>query len=127
MRSLIFFSALLLPVFAEAAGAPRSLADLSSQIVTLLGAATITLAIVAFVVYLWGMASNFFKLNQGESEDMKQFYFWGIAILFVMASVWGILRLMQATVFNGETPGSGGGSSRGCTDFANCPPASIST
>lgn len=60
---------------------------------------------VAMLVFFWGVvvfianAGNETKLKEG-----KKFLLWGVITLFVLFSVWGIIRLLTATFFS-----SGGG------------------
>jgi len=53
---------------------------------------------VATLVFFWGLVK--FILNTGsgsEAEQAKGIMFWGIIALFVMFSVWGLVRLIQNT------------------------------
>lgn len=55
------------------------------------------------LVFLWGI----FKLVvSGDSEDKrneaKTIMFYGIVSLFVMVSVWGLVRILTGTFFNGQ-------------------------
>ena len=97
---------LFAPLFAEAAGAPRTFKELSSQLVTILSAGVVTLVALAIVIYIWGIASNMIKLGEGEGDKYKAYIFWGIAILFVMVSIWGIIGLLNNTIFSGNPAGS---------------------
>ena len=121
----------LVPLVAEAATAPHTFRELSSQVVQIISAATATLIIAALVAYLWGIASNFEKLSEGDMNKYRDFILWGIAILFVMVSIWGIIKLLQSTVFsagavnNAATGGQDGGNSGPCT-FTSCPPGTLS-
>jgi hypothetical protein len=97
----IFLS--LFPLIAEAAGAPRTFKDLAGQIFTLLSAAITTIVILGILVYLWNIASNMAKSEEGFSNSQfRNSILWGIIILFVMVSVMGIVRLIASTLF-GDT------------------------
>lgn len=100
-RALLFWIILLLPLVAEAAGAPRTLRELARQVVNVLSAGVFTLVALAIVIYVWGIASNMMKLGEGDPAAYRAYIFWGIVILFVMVSIWGILRLIQETIFQG--------------------------
>lgn len=94
------------PALAEAAGAPRTLRELAIEIVDVMTYATATLVLLGLIIYMWGIASNIFKLSEGETGPaFKNYVFWGITIIFVMVSIWGILRLLQASVFDGDEIG----------------------
>lgn len=62
-----------------------------------------------FVVFLWGMMV--FILNSGNEEkrsEGKRLMFWGIIILVVVVSFWGIIEIMQivfGTDLGHENPG----------------------
>jgi len=86
---------LVLPAVASAQSL-QPLANLISAIARLVGALVpilITLALVVFffglVRYLWGAG------GKGDHSKGKQLMIWGLISLFVMVSVWGIVRLAQ--------------------------------
>lgn len=101
---VILFTVLftMLPLMADAASAPRTFRELAATIVTMLTYATATLVLLGVVIYMWGIASNMYSLSEGETAAYRNYIFWGVAILFVMVSIWGILRLIQASVFQGN-------------------------
>ncbi len=102
-RIILFTLALtVLPLVADAASAPRTLRELAATIVSMMTYATATLVLLGIVIYLWGIASNMFSLSEGETTAYRNYVLWGIVILFVMVSIWGILRLLQASVFQGN-------------------------
>jgi len=89
------------PWLAEAA-APRTWSELVNSLVTIMNAGAVTLITLAFVGYFYGISSNILKF--GEDTDMakrKAYFVWGIIILFVMLSIWGILNLLQNTFLRG--------------------------
>lgn len=107
-RVLIFslvFS--LIPLLVEAAGAtgtPRTFKELAYQIVTLLSGAVGTVVILAVVIYVWRITSNMVKLSEGDTGAYRAFLFWGVIIIFVMVSIWGIVRVLEATFLqNGQS------------------------
>jgi hypothetical protein len=100
---------LTLPVIALAA--PTTLKELASQIITLLNAATAFLVAAALVLFLGGAAYNMIRAGERGSAALSKFLIWGIITLFVMVSIWGILNLLQNTLFNSgsaDTSGIGG-------------------
>lgn len=97
--------ALIAPAAAYAEVA-HTLRDLVGQIVTLLNTATGVLVAAALVAFLYGAAYNMLKAGERGSGALRQFLVWGVIILFVMVSIWGILNVLQQTLF-----GSGSGSS----------------
>jgi len=97
-KSLAASSALLLALpLAASAQSLQPLANLIGAIGRLVGALVpilITMALVAFfwglVKYLWGT-----KGSKEEAANAKNLMIWGLVSLFVMVSVWGIVRLAQ--------------------------------
>lgn len=105
IRIIALLSALLVPSFLYATTGPLgTLVDLSNTlatgVVTSLGYLMFTLAVVAF---LWGMVQFIWNARSGDAgkgvENGKQFMLWGLIALFVMFSVWGIIKFTQG-VFN---------------------------
>ncbi|HEY4513875.1 MAG TPA: hypothetical protein VJH69_00970 [Candidatus Paceibacterota bacterium] len=70
-----------------------------------------TLILIAFVVYFYGIASNIMNFGgeykKGKDDkvtNLRHAYFtWGIVVLFVMVSVFGILRIVENTLFGEST------------------------
>ncbi|MDO8513975.1 MAG: hypothetical protein Q7S50_00315 [bacterium] len=86
------------PAVASAA-APRTFQELASLIVLILDNATAVLIVAGIVIYFWGISTNILKLSDEGGAKLKLYLFWGIIVLFVMVSIWGILRLLQSTIF----------------------------
>lgn len=113
-RFAIITLALTLPQLAAAAGTPRTLSDVANLALTIIGQGTLMLMIAAVAAYFFNISMNMLKLSQGESAEWKSHFFWGIMAIFVMVSIWGIVQILQYTIF---TPGGGtAGGSRG----SNC-------
>ena len=90
----------LLPLIAEAAGAPKTFKELANQTFTLLTSGIATLIALGIVIYLWSIASNIAKAQEGFSNaGYRTAILWGIIIIFVMVSVIGIVRLIGTTLF----------------------------
>lgn len=51
---------------------------------------------VAFLVFFWGLATYIYKSAdvQGKDEGRNKMI-WGLVALFVMVSVWGLVRFLQ--------------------------------
>lgn len=92
---------LIAPAIAYAA-APRTFQELAVDIVDILDAATIVLVVAGIVVYFYGVSTNILNFSDEGGEKLKAYFFWGIIVLFVMVSIWGILRLLQNTLFGGN-------------------------
>jgi hypothetical protein len=67
--------------------------QLASNFLNALMGLFITLAIV---VFFWGLISYLFKAGEDKSEGLK-IMFYGVITIFVMVSIWGIIRLLQNT------------------------------
>ncbi len=55
---------------------------------------------IAMLVFLWGIAR--FMFSGGDEKvlaDTKRLMVWGIVTLFVMVSIWGIIRVLQSDLF----------------------------
>ena len=104
MPARFFYSVsvfLLTPAIALAA-APQTFAGLVTMLVSLMNSAIGTLVLAALVLYFFGILANLRKAQEGDSSQLRTFFMWGIIAVFVMVSVWGILRILQATLFSGS-------------------------
>ena len=98
-RTLAFFLAgLALPSAAFAAMPPKSFGELVGEITKGLDATTGILIVLAIVVYFWGISSNVLKFED-DPEKRRAYFFWGIFVIFIMVSIWGIIRLLGRTLF----------------------------
>lgn len=87
-------SAVLLAVPSIAGAA--SLFDTLSLANTFLNALIGLFITLAIVVFFWGLISYLFKQGEDKSEGLK-IMFYGVITIFVMVSIWGIIRLLQNT------------------------------
>ena len=97
MWKIIGFSALaasvfVLPTFASAATLLDTLALANTFLNALIGL-FITLAIV---VFFWGLIRYLVSVGEEKAEGL-QIMFYGVIAIFVMVSIWGIIRLLQST------------------------------
>ncbi len=116
LASLVLFAPTL------ALAAPRNFSELANMLVGLISTATGVLIVFALVAYFYGVATNIphFGSEKG-AEKIKSYFFWGILILFVMVSIWGIVELLQNTLFGGSpnAPNNGAPAVQ-CDSFGNC-------
>lgn len=115
------YAILLVPSAARAA--PSTFYELAHTIVEILDTATFTLIIFGIVVYFWGMASNIPHFGDEKgAEKRKSFFFWGLVVLFVMASIWGIIQVLQNTLFGSLpfSPNAGDPAVTLCDSFGDC-------
>ncbi len=92
---------LAVPVVASAQlNGVRGLVEATGEIVEI---ATIVVAGIALLAFFWGLAQYIFKLGGDEKavESGKTLMKWGTVALFVMISIWGIVRFIQDEILSG--------------------------
>jgi hypothetical protein len=53
---------------------------------------------LAIVVFFWGLIKYLWSMdNENAHEGLKQM-FWGLIAIFVMVSIWGLIKLIQGTL-----------------------------
>ncbi len=74
----------------------------NTTVVKSLGTLFLSLGVVAFffgvVQYIWGIREG----NEKKATDGKQFMIWGLVGLFVMFSVYGIIKFGQSIIFGNK-------------------------
>lgn len=106
MRKLIPVLALFTPGLAFAAGStPTTFCELVKFAVNILNALTVLMVLAALVAYLYGIAINLKDVGEDNRTKLRNIILWGIVGLFVMVSIWGILHLLQDTLFPTQTAG----------------------
>lgn len=53
---------------------------------------------LALIFFLWSLANYMLKAGE-EQVEARQQMIWGIIILFVMVSVWGLVAILSKTIF----------------------------
>ncbi len=84
---------LALPVLASAADLTGTLVFFSNFLNGLIGL-FVTLAIV---VFFWGLVRYLWSMGAEDAHEGLKIMFWGLIAIFVMVSIWGIIRLLQST------------------------------
>ena len=57
---------------------------------------------IALLVFFWGLIKFIFAQGSETAKaDGKKVMIWGLIALFVMISVWGIVRFMQTALLSG--------------------------
>lgn len=95
-----------------------------------IGTVTPVIVAIALLAFFWGLAM--YVLNfQGDDKDKKKgrdMMVYGIIVLFVMVSVWGLVQVLQNTVFanQGTVDNSLGSNKIPCVQIngvysGNCP------
>lgn len=86
----------LLAGFPALAGA-TTLLDTLALMNTFLNATMWLFISLAIVVFFWGLIKYIFSPGTDRASEGVQVMFWGVLAIFVMVSIWGIIRLLQAT------------------------------
>jgi uncharacterized membrane protein len=92
-------AAIALPMIA---GAQQALNQLQT-LINSFGRIVSTLIPIAFAIgvlaFFWGLGKWIFSAgDEGARDEGKNIMIWGLVALFVMSSVWGIVRLAQTTL-----------------------------
>lgn len=93
-----------LPVFA------LTFEDLVDRFIEILNMLIPVLIVLALIAFIFGVVKYLF-LSQGQPDQRAEgakFMTYGVVALFVMISVWGLVAILQNTVFGGTTPGFDG-------------------
>lgn len=85
-------------------GSIHSLTDLINFFTcTLVNAVVPLLVTLAVVGFIWGIIQYFLNPDNEEKRKAgKSFMFWGIFTLFVIVSVWALVRVFSTTFFDGN-------------------------
>lgn len=121
LRTLSVFAVALSAPLVALAAAPRTFQGLANVVANILNNITAVLIVAGMVVYFWGISINILKFGEGDREKFKNYFLWGIIVLFVMVSVWGIVYLLQATLFGGNSFNATNGSPQAPVDQFRSP------
>jgi uncharacterized membrane protein YidH (DUF202 family) len=71
--------------------------DLINRVGQLVDSLIVIVIALALLAFFWGLAKFIFNVSgdQKSVEEGKRIMLWGIIALFVMISVWGIVRFIQ--------------------------------
>ena len=53
--------------------------------------------LVAVIVFFWGLISYLVNVDEQKHKGL-QTMIWGIIAIFVMVSIWGLIRILQQTI-----------------------------
>jgi hypothetical protein len=93
---LITLAVLALPQIALAA--PKTFSDLVNIFVGYFNSFTALLVAVVILIYFVGIVNRLYKEGSGDKADWTSFLGWGIAIIFVIVSIVGIIALLENTL-----------------------------
>lgn len=97
LRKVLLGSAVFLtPAIALAAG---GLEAVLATLARLINTATPIVFALALLAFFWGLAIYIFNSGNDEKKsEGKNIMIWGIIALFIMVSVFGIIRILQQTL-----------------------------
>jgi len=87
----------LVPGFASAQGAQgvKSVINTLGEIINAILPLLIAVAVLGF---FYGLARYIFKAGDDAAQkEARTIMIWGILVIFVMVSVWGLVRVLQST------------------------------
>ena len=99
---IIAWTGLFFPFLAFAANTSGDLTGVINVIGGLISLVTPIVVALALLYFFWGLAKFILSTGGGkEQEEAKGIMLWGIIALFVMVSIWGIIRVVSATFLGG--------------------------
>jgi len=99
--------------------APRTFQELANLIVSILDMGTGLLILAGIVIYFWGISTNILKMKDEGGQAFKAYVIWGLIALFIMVSIWGIIEILQNTLFGGDYYDPNSGTSSGFQGTGN--------
>ena len=82
--------------------APSSFKELVGIFLGLLDQGTAILIGIAALIFFWNITSNLWgEESADKNKKLRSSITWGILILFIMSSIWGILYVLQQTLIRG--------------------------
>ena len=80
------------------AAAAQNFLQTLSVINTAINALIPILISLAIVLFFWGVIRYIVNLgDEGKRQEAIQLMIWGVIAIFVMVSIWGLIRLLQGT------------------------------
>ena len=97
---VLLSTVVVLPTFAFAVGAGDGLSGFLGTISGLFGNIYALLLTAAVLAFMYGLLMFIFKPGEGDKgKKHKDVMIWAIVAIFLMVSVWGIVRVLQNTFF----------------------------
>lgn len=96
-KVLIVGASFLLPLVAGAQGIQNIETNIVGPIGKIVGLLIPIVFALALLYFFWGLASYILSAEH-EKEVAKKRMLWGVIALFVMASVWGLVRFIQTNL-----------------------------
>ena len=100
-KTIILSSLLFFPVYLALADTPN-LGDMFTKIISTIITPLIPLLMgLGLVAFFWGLIKYFTSIeNDEEKKKARSLIIYGIIILFVMVSVWGLVNILKNTFFS---------------------------
>ena len=102
LKYFISPAVLLLPFITFAENKPDAIDNIIKSVLALTSRLVPTLIGIALVLFLFGVLRYMFSKDGATQKEAKQFMLWGIIALFVMVSVWGLVRIVQDIVLGDD-------------------------
>lgn len=87
-----------------------SFASVVAYLIGIINSIIPVLAALALLLFMWGVFQYIYHSGKRKNRDAIM---WGLIALFVLFSIWGILRLLNDSIFGTSsscnTPGCGAG------------------
>lgn len=98
-KSKLSLIALFAIAFAPAPALAQSIGDIITRIGAILNALVPLLITAAIVVFFWGLVTYIFnQSNEDKKSQGRSVMYMGLIALFVMVSVWGIIKVLGNTL-----------------------------
>lgn len=106
VKSTILAGLVFLPTIVFAQGTFGNISLMLDSIGRIIDRLIIFLVGIALLVFFWGLVKFILKLGGDvkAAEDGKKLMIWGIVALFVMVSVWGLVRFLRSAFLGEGTP-----------------------
>ena len=104
LAAVLFFGVVIFfPHPALAVLAPRNFSEFVDIIVGLIKLTVPLVAAISLVAFFWGLVKFIGAAGNEEAiKDGKKIMIWGLIALFVMFSIWGIVSLLNGSLFEGS-------------------------
>ena len=97
VRSTVAFALSACVICLPALALAQTIGYVLGLINTFLNALIGILITLAIVVFFWGLVLYLVKMGTEDAHKGIHLMIWGIAAIFVMVSIWGIIQLLQTT------------------------------
>lgn len=100
IRHALLTLTLLTPYQLVLAQTPRNFRDVSNLFVGLITSLIPILVGAATLVFFWGLVKFLVQSDNPDAHARgRELMMWGVIAIFIMLSIWGIVRFMQRSIF----------------------------